>query len=326
MKIGIVGTGFVVPYFISAAREVPGVEIIAVYLLPSESKGSFAEEHGIKHKFTSRDEFLRADFDFIYIASPNSLHFFWAKDALLAGKNVICEKPFTSTLKEAEELSMLAKENGLFLFEAMTVPHLPNLKLLKEKLPEIGRIKFAQINFSQFSSRYDAFLKGNTPNVFNPEFSGGALMDLGCYNIGFYMELFGVPDNLSYYANLADNGIDTSGVLLFKYDGFFATAVAAKDSRSENFVQIQGENGYIYVKGESSRCLGFTVFKNNVEKEFFNIQDDKDVYFFEITDFKRIFDDKNFKERDFLLEKTLSISNLLEQARKSAGIVFPADD
>lgn len=264
--------------------------------------------------------------DFIYVASPNSLHFGWTKDALLAGKNVICEKPFASTYKEAEELSKLAKEKRLFLFEAMTVPHLPNLKLLKEKLPEIGTIKFAQINFSQYSSRYDAFLKGHTPNVFNPEFSGGALMDLGCYNIGFYTELFGVPDNLSYYANLAENGIDTSGVLLFNYDGFFATAVAAKDSCSENFVQIQGENGYIHVKGASSRCLGFTVVKNNGEKEFFDIQGEKDVLYFEIADFKRIFDDKNFEERDYFLEKTLSISNLLEQARKSAGIVFPADD
>lgn len=325
MKIGIVGTGFVVPEFISAAREVPGVEITAVYLLPTEINGTFAEEQGIKHKFTCRDEFLKADFDFIYVASPNSLHFAWAKEALLAGKNAICEKPFTSTLREAEELSTLAKENGLFLFEAMTVPHLPNLKLLKEKLSEVGRIKFAQINFSQYSSRYNAFLKGNIPNVFNPEFSGGALMDLGCYNIGFYTELFGAPDNLLYYANLADNGIDTSGVLLFSYDGFFATAVAAKDSRSENLIQIQGENGYIYVKAESSRCLGFTLFRNNAEKEFFDIQGSKNALFFEIADFKRIFDDKNFEERDFFLEKTLTISNLLERARKSAGIVFPAD-
>jgi predicted dehydrogenase len=325
VKIGTVGTGFVVPYFISAAREVPGVEISAAYLLPSESKGSFAEEHGIAQKFTSRDEFLKADFDFVYIASPNSLHFVWAKDALLAGKNVICEKPFTSNLREAEELSMIAKENELFLFEAMTVPHLPNLKLIKEKLPEIGRIKFAQINFSQYSSRYDVFLKGNTPNVFNPEFSGGALMDLGCYNIGFCTELFGVPDNLSYYANLADNGIDTSGILLFEYDDFFATAVAAKDSRSKNFIQIQGENGYIYVTGESSRCLDFTVFLNNGEKEFFDIQGDKDVLFFGIAEFKHIFDDRNFEGRDYFLEKTLTISNLLDQARKSAGIVFPAD-
>jgi predicted dehydrogenase len=90
VKIGIVGTGFVVPYFISASREVPGVEIVAAYLLSRESEGSFAEDQGIAHKYTCREEFLESDVDFIYIASPNSLHFGWAKDALLAGKNVIC--------------------------------------------------------------------------------------------------------------------------------------------------------------------------------------------------------------------------------------------
>lgn len=324
MRIGTVGSGSVVANFISAAREVSGVEITAVYSRTSERAQAFAAEQKVNDVYTCRDEFLTADFDFAYIASPNSLHFNWAKAALNAGKNVICEKPFTSNYKEAAQLAALAKEKGLFLFEAMTVPHLPNLKLIKEKLPKIGKIRIAQINFSQYSSRYDVFLQGKEPNIFNPSFSGGALMDLGCYNIGFLTELFGEPEDIKYYANKAENGIDTSGVLICIYEGFVATAVAAKDSRSKNLIQIQGEQGLIYVEAESSRCIGATVFSGN-DEEFFNVQGDRNTLYFEIADFKRIFDSKDFKERDVFLDKTLKIMELLDKARKSAEIVFPAD-
>jgi len=324
MRIGTVGSGSIVANFISASREVPGVEISALYSRTPERAEAFAAEQKVPAVYTCRDKFLAGDFDFIYVASPNSLHFNWTKEALLAGKNVICEKPFASNLKEAEELAALAKAKHLFLFEAMTVPHLPNLKLIKEKLPKLGKIKLVQINFSQYSSRYDGFLQGKEPNVFNPQFSGGALMDLGCYNIGFLTELFGEPQDMKYYANIAENGIDTSGVLILTYDGFIATSTGAKDSRSKNFAQIQGEQGFIHIEAESSRCIGFTLFLGSVE-EYFNVQEDKNALYFEIVDFKRIFDSKDFKERDMFLDKTLKIMELLDKARKSADIVFPAD-
>ena len=325
MRIGTVGSGFVVANFISAAREVCGVNIDAVYSRTPERAEAFAAEQNVSTVYTCRDEFLAADIDFVYVASPNSLHFNWAKDALLAGKNVICEKPFASNIREAQELVALAKEKNLFLFEAITVPHLPNLALLKEKLPLLGKIKLVQINFSQYSSKYNAFLQGTLPNVFNPEFSGGALMDLGCYNIAFIAELFGAPKNLNYFANIASNGIDTSGLLVFEYDGFLATAVAAKDSRSKNFVQIQGEAGFVYIEAESSRLIGFTLFTKDGE-EYFDVQGDKDTLYFEAADFKRIYDTKDFTARDAFFEKTLTSVKLLDEARKSAGIVFPADE
>ena len=324
MRIGTVGSGSIVETFIAAARQVSGTQISAAYSRTKERAEAFAAAQAIPGAFTCQSKFLAADFDFVYIALPNSLHFDWAKAALSAGKNVICEKPFTSNVKEAEELISLAKEKGLFLFEAMTVPHLPNLALIKEKLPQLGKIRLVQINFSQYSSKYNAFLQGSEPNVFNPGFSGGALMDLGCYNIAFLTELFEEPRSLNYYANIAENGIDTSGTLIFKYDDFIATSIAAKDSRSKNFVQIQGEEGFIYVEAESSRCIGFTLFTKNGE-EHFNLQAEEPAHYFEVADFKRIFDEKDFSSRDFFLEKTLKVTELLDKARKSANIIFQAD-
>ncbi|MDR2898726.1 MAG: Gfo/Idh/MocA family oxidoreductase [Clostridiales bacterium] len=324
MKIGTVGSGFIVTDFLNAARDVPGVETTAVYSRTMERAEAFAKERGAKLAFCDRDEFLNSkDFDFVYIASPNSMHFKWAKDALLAGKNVICEKPFFSNIKETREIIELAYEKNLFLFEAVTVPHLPNYKLLNEHLKDIGDIKVVQINFSQYSSRYDKFINGEKPNVFNPEFSGGALMDINFYNLYFIVGLFGRPNNLNYFANVRD-GIDTSGILVLEYDGFLATAVGCKDSKSLNSVQIQGDEGFINIPEESSRCISVDI-NTKGGSAVYNEQQNAQAHFYEIRDFEEIYSKKDYIAMKNLLKNSLLVSEMLDEARKKAGIVFKAD-
>lgn len=324
MKIGTVGTNFVVSDFISAAREA-GAEITAAYSRKQQTADAFADKHSIEKRYTDRAAFLAdTDLDFIYVASPNSLHYEWVKAALTAGRNVICEKPFTSTTAELSELIELARKKELFLFEAITVPHLPNYKLLKSRLADLGEIKIVQFNFSQYSSRYDAYLRGENPNVFNPEFSGGALMDLNYYNINFAVGLFGEPKSVQYYPNLVENGIDTSGVLIMQYDGFVCTSIACKDSRSELVNQIQGTKGYIKIEGASSLCSEFSVCtKENTDTV--NEQSQKNVLYYEIVDFKAIFEADDKKKCAEMLEYSRMINRVVETARHSGGVYFPAD-
>jgi len=325
IKIGTVGTGFIVDDFFDAVSRVDGVEITCVYSRDAEKAKAFAKKHGLTNYSSDREAFLADEsLDFIYVASPNSLHYGWSRDALLAGRNVICEKPFVSNLKEAEDLAAIAKEKGLFLFEAITVPHLPNFALVKEHLAELGTLRLVQMNFSQYSSRYKAFLEGKNPNVFNPVFSGGALMDINYYNLYFAVGLFGEPKEIVYYPNLAENGIDTSGILILRYDGFLAEAVGAKDSRSRNFVQIQGDKGDLTLFEESSRCLSFSVRTAEGTAEF-NEQEDQNVLYYELRDFARIYSEKDRAAHDAMLAQSLLIIRLVEKARKDAGIFFPAD-
>jgi predicted dehydrogenase len=62
--------------------------------------------------------------DVIYIGTPPNFHHQNAKEALLAGKHVLCEKPFTFDLEELDELIALAKSKNLFLMES--VPLVPS--------------------------------------------------------------------------------------------------------------------------------------------------------------------------------------------------------
>ena len=71
------------------------------------------------------------EINFVYVASPNSLHFEHALKALQAGKNVICEKPFTSTVEEFDRLVKEAQDRHLYLFEAIVTAHMPNYLRMK---------------------------------------------------------------------------------------------------------------------------------------------------------------------------------------------------
>mgnify|MGYP002248068767 FL=1 len=110
--------------------------------------------------------------DTIYVGTPNHTHYDYAKKALLAGKHVICEKPFTLHLEEFEELAKLAQEKELLLMEAITNQYLANFTAIKEALSDIGDVKIVNINYSQYSSRYDAFKRGEIAPAFNPEWWG----------------------------------------------------------------------------------------------------------------------------------------------------------
>lgn len=326
MKVATIGTGFIVDWFLTAVQESAGISCVAMYSRKESSARTLADKYGIDKIYTKLDEMLKdEDINFVYVASPNSLHFEHALKALKAGKNVICEKPFTSTVKEFDCLVKEAQARHLYLFEAIVTAHMPNYLRMKEELPRLGIIRMVQCNFSQYSSRYDKFLQGETPNVFNLEFSGGALADINIYNLHYVIGMFGKPKKVHYYANLHDNGIDTSGVVLLQYDGFQAVCVGCKDTRSECITQIQGEKGFITMRSETSRCAEFTIQigRENIEHPSI-VQNDVALYY-ELQDFRDIFKLDDYERCTRLLAYSRTVMEVYETARKDAGIVFAAD-
>ena len=324
MKIATIGTSFITEWFLSAAAKIDNAQPIAVYSR-NEAKGkALAEQFQIDKVYTDLDSMWNDDeIECVYVASPNSLHYQHARAALKAGKHVICEKPFTSTAEELKELSELAKAKHLFLFEAIVTIHMPNYLSLKEKLSELGDIKMVQCNFSQYSSRYDKFKAGETVNVFDPKFSGGALMDINIYNLHFVMNLFGKPKDVNYYPNIT-KGIDTSGVLILSYDGFQAVCVGCKDTKSHNISQNQREKGYITLNSETSRCANFSLTTGDGTILPAVKQEDIALYY-EIKDFIKIIEDQDYDACEALLNYSNDVMEVLEQARKKAGIIFAAD-
>lgn len=326
MNVGTIGTGVIVEEFLNAVNEVENVQCTAVYSRTKEKARRLADKYNVKQIYIDYKELLKdKNVNFIYIALPNSMHYEYALKALQSGKNVICEKPFTSTVKEVQTLIDLAKEKKLFLFEAITTLHLPNYKNIKEQIGSLGKLKLVQCNYSQYSSRYDKFLNGEVTNAFNPKFSGGSLEDINIYNLHFVTGLFGKAKKVKYYANIAENGIDTSGIAILKYDDFICECTGAKDSNSPSFAIIQGINGYIKINGSPNKCISFET-RINDKIETYNEQKFSNRMFYEVRDFENIYYNNDFEECYKLLEHSLRVVETAEMARKDAGIVFSADN
>jgi predicted dehydrogenase len=130
MNIGILGTGSIARTMAAEFAKVPAFRCEAVCSRQQATGEALAQQFGIPKVYTDYDAMLAdPDIELVYIATPNSLHYAQTKAALLAGKNVLCEKPFVPTVAEADELIALAKEKHLFLFEAITTAHHPNYAL-----------------------------------------------------------------------------------------------------------------------------------------------------------------------------------------------------
>ncbi|WP_129731024.1 Gfo/Idh/MocA family protein [Ectobacillus funiculus] len=325
MKIATIGTGAIVDNFLSALDSIDEAQCVAMYSRKEETAKPLAEKYNITSVYTDLDEmYSDPNIEFVYVASPNSLHYDHAYRALEHDKHVICEKPFTSTMSEVESLISLAKRKKLMLFEAITTIHLPNYQLIKDNIAKLGAIKFVQCNYSQYSSKYNALLAGETPNVFNPKFSGGALTDINIYNLHFVMNLFGTPESISYTANKHANGIDTSGVLVMKYPKFISECVGCKDTHSMNFALIQGEKGYIHVVNGAQGCQKVILYIEDKEVPL-NMQTTHNSLYYELLEFNYVYKKREFERCYELLDYSHSVMKMVVAARRDAGIVFEAD-
>ncbi len=326
MQIGTIGTGPIVETFLAACQQVPSVQIGAIYSRSGEKAAALASRFGIARTCTTMDELLGDPvIDTIYIALPNSLHFDQAVQALKANKHVILEKPMTSTLAEAQALVKLAREKGLYLFEAISTRHLPNYLNVRQDLATIGPVRLVQCNYSQYSSRYTQLLDGEVTNIFDPTFSGGCLYDLNIYNLHFVIGLFGRPQAVHAYANKAFNGIDTSGTVVLEYDGFIATCSAAKDSASPSFQIIQGEKGFIDVAGPVNRCPSYEI-RTGSRQETVNLQTQENRLVYEIDAFADCLAQRDWSRTQAWLDESLVVMEVAEKARQEAGIVFGVQD
>jgi len=315
MNLGIVGAGMIVKDFLSFTHELPEIKLEAIVARNIENLKNLQSMYNIKEIFTDLDECLSSpSIDTIYVAVPNNLHYSVAKKALEAGKNVICEKPFTLNYHETVELFELAESKNLILIEAITNQYLPNYLEIKENLSEIGNIRLVECNFSQLSSRYEAFKKGIIAPVFDKNQGGGVLGDLNIYNIHFVVGLFGTPRDSKYYPNIVRE-VDTSGILILEYDEFKVVCIAAKDTYNNSYANIQGDKGLIKVIGTLNEVPNYIIKYKEVEMKV-NKNIHKHRMYSEFKKFIDVIDNKDFDFMQKQKEHSLAVMEIFDKSRK----------
>ena len=327
VRLGTIGSGVIVHSLLRGVRETEGIRLEAAYSRTEDTAMGLAAVYGAEKTYTDMDAFLAdGSVNCVYVATPNLLHYEQVKRALIAGKHVICEKPFVTRADHAEELFALAESRGLFLFEAAPTTFLPNYAILKRELAKVGRVRLVMANYSQYSSRYDAVLRGERPNIFSLEFAGGCLMDINFYNVLLNVALFGRPESAEYFPNIFPGpGLaDTSGVFVMRYDGFVSTNAGAKDTWGINHFTIEGEQGYIHVD-EPNGIKSVRVVTRDSD-DTYNLQPVPDRWHYEVEEIVRLMLTDDYGCAYSLLDAALDTVSVIEGARKNAVIIFPGDE
>lgn len=329
IHLGIIGTNWITDQFVQAAHETGRYHLTAVYSRKLATAQSFAEKYG---EVTCVDDltafFQLEELDTVYIASPNSLHFEQAKQGILSGKNVIVEKPAFSTPSEMAEIIELANENQVLFFEAARNIHEKIFDTIASVLTEHGNIIGANFTYMKYSSRYDAVLAGEEPNIFSPHFSGGALVDLGVYPVYAALAWFGRPQNVYYFARKIVTGVDGIGTIILRYETFDVTIQTGKIGNSDLKSEIYFENGTLELNAVNA--IEQAVFYDRTNNEtVLPVTAQANPMVEEAADFAEVIENKADPQLGARYEEWIELARDVNEAiylmRKHAEISFDAD-
>lgn len=238
--------------------------------------------------------------------------------------HTICEKPITSNLNELTKLIKLSRMTNTALMEAIIPISMPSYKSIKENLCKIGEIRNVIFSFCQYSSKYDLYLNGETPNIFNPKFSTGALMDIGIYCVYPAIDLFGIPQNIKSSATYLKNEVDGSGVSILSYENFNVTIVYSKIHNSHIKSEIMGEEGSIVID-YISKPNKVELYKNNGDREILFDSNNKLNMYYESKEFINTVENKKIESEINSHELSINVMKTLDAIRQKLNIEFDAD-
>jgi scyllo-inositol 2-dehydrogenase (NADP+) len=325
IRFGVIGTNWITERFIKAASEVEGFVLTAVYSRTEERAKEFAAKFNVQTIFTDVESMAKSEeIDAVYIASPNSFHAEQAIMCMNHGKHVLCEKPMASNTAEVQEMIRVARANNVLLMEALKTTLLPNFKSIQENLHKIGKIRRYVASYCQYSSRYDAYKEGTVLNAFNPAFSNGSLMDIGVYCIYPMVVLFGKPHSVKATGILLESGVDGEGSILFTYEEKDAVVMYSKITNSYLPAEIQGENGSMLIDKIHTPEKVEIHYKDGSIEDITQPQESNEMYY-EVKEFIELIQNGNFESSINSYTHSLETAEIMEEARKQIGLVFPAD-
>lgn len=334
LRWGFLGCGSIANRLGTDVAKLTDHKIQAIASRDAEKAAKYAEKFGVPTQHTGTDAYQKLvndpDVDVIYVATPHNFHLEHASLALNAGKPVLCEKPFTVNLKEAEQLVALAREKNLFLMEGVWSRCFPVWVKVRELIAagEIGKVRqvYSDFGYGAGSLGDDNKLVVGNPDgrLFSPKLIGGGLMDVGCYPINIAMMLLGEPNVVKAFGQLGSTGVDENvGVVLGFENGSLATCTTSIQVTTPFVTTILGTAGRIEVPFWW-RPKSFTVHKggNATEHTFEHEGEGFQFEAMHVADCLRA----GKKESNILpLDGTLAVMRVLDAVRAEIGLKYPGE-
>ena len=324
IRWGIIGTGHVANQFASDFCHVKAGELRAVASRHKASADQFSEAFDIELAFVDYFSLINShEVDVIYIATPHTSHYDLTKACILAGKAVLCEKPFTLNEAQSRELYDLAEKHNVFVMEAMWTRFNPVIEQVLEWVEEgeIGTLNSIQASLN--------FLAPTDPNhrAMNLELGGGALLDVGIYPVFLAQLFFGKPDFIQNQAVIGDTDVDLFEQILLGWEsGQLATLDSSFISCNPNRAVLSGSKGYIEIdsqwfKAKSCRIVGADQSERAVEFDFPGIG-----YQFEVDEVNRCLEEGLVQSPNYSWKDSLEVMATLDEVRQDIGLHYPIEE
>ena len=324
INFAVIGTNVITDTFLEAADKVPEFHLKGVYSRTMEKAEAYARKHGADMTFDNLSDLAASkEIDAVYIASPNSLHASQTIQMLNGGKHVLCEKSIASNQYEFEQMEKAALKNRKVLLEAMRSVYSPGFAAIRKNLSKLGTIRRASFQYCQYSRRYDNFKKGIIENAFNPEFSNGALMDIGVYCVHPMAALFGMPEKIISNSLKLENGVEAQGTILVQYDGMQGECIYSKIANSKVPSQIQGEEATMVIR-DIPNPQNVDIYYRDGSVEHLDIPESSNNMHYEVREFIRLIETAEVEHP--YLEYSRMEMQIMDEVRRQQGIVFPADE
>jgi predicted dehydrogenase len=245
VRWGIISTGRIAQQFCQDMSFVENGELVAVGARNIDDAQAFANKFNIATAYQGyKAVYDDPHVDIVYIGTPHTFHFDNVRDALMAGKSVLCEKPITISSEESQQLINLANHNQLFLMEAMWTYFLPAIIKAKQWVLEgrIGNIKHIKADFG-YPMPYQLETR-----EYRADLAGGCLLDMGIYPLALANYFANdALSNLIVKADLAPNGVEDDLIILADAGDIKLNLATSFQCKLQNIAVIIGDKGHIVI-------------------------------------------------------------------------------
>lgn len=307
VNVGVIGCGRVAQRFPSEASVVSSVNVCAAYDIDSRKTKDFVSKfNGVKYCNTAEE--LLESVNAVYVATPHLSHFDCIKQALQAGKHVLCETPMVLDGNQAKELYRFAEDHGLVLMEANKTAHCPafNHLMVLIKSGLIGDVVDIDVSLSQ--------LLDKSGREFDSEQAGGALYEQGSYPLLPIFKLLGINyENLTLFSKI-ENGVDIYTRGVFCYPNATCSFKVGLGVKTEGSLVISGTKGYAYVPAPWWKTDYFELrYENqNDNKKFFYKWDGFGLRY-EIQEFVSCLLNKRFSSARLRRRESIQMACVMQQ-------------
>ncbi len=246
VRFGIIGCGNIAARFAKALERSPAAELYACAAREQARAEEFASQHKAVKAYGSYEELLADEkVQAVYIATVHTTHAQIAQACILAGKAVLCEKPFFTGGKEAEETIALAREKDVLVMEGFWTRTQPAYLKAKEWLKE-GKIGDVRLIRAAFCFNMPLNEQTKTHRLWDPAVAGGALLDAGVYPYEYVTGIMdGPPQKVTATVQTAPTGVDATVTMAMTYPYAVADCLTSICGYMDGAAVISGTEGFI---------------------------------------------------------------------------------